>query len=218
MTDLGIIGAGHIGAAIARLAIGAGYTVTLGSRRGPDSLGPLASELGANATPGTPADAAAAGDMVVVAVPFSAIGDLPREELAGKILIDATNYVPWRDGTIDALEKDHTATSAYVQDLYPDSQVVKAFNHIVWSDIPADARPAEAADRRGIAIAGDHIESVETVAALVDRLGFDPVNIGTLDESWRIQINSPGWITNYRAVELAAKIREADTWHSHPIR
>ncbi|AKK09473.1 NAD(P)-binding domain-containing protein [Corynebacterium testudinoris] len=91
MTDLGIIGAGKIGAAIARLATGVGYTVTLGSRRGPDGLRRLASELGANATPGTAADAAAAGDMVVVAVPFSAIGDLPREELAGKILIDAMN-------------------------------------------------------------------------------------------------------------------------------
>lgn len=218
MTDLGIVGVGKIGIALARLVARAGCTVTLGSRRGPDGLRHLVAELGANAIPGTAADAAAAGDMVVVAVPFSVIDDLPREELAGKILIDATNYVPWRDGTIDALEKDHTATSAYVQDLYPDSQVVKAFNHIVWSDIPADARPPGAADRRGIAIAGDHAESAETVAALIDRLGFDPVNIGTLDESWRIQIGSPGWITHYSAAELAAKIRAADTWHSQPIR
>lgn len=218
MTDLGIIGAGKIGAAIARLAVDAGYTVTLGSRRGPDALQPLTAELGGNATPGTAADAATAAEMVVVAVPFSSIGDLPHEELAGKIIIDATNYVPWRDGTIDALEKDHTATSAYVQDVYPYSHVVKAFNHIVWSDIPTDARPANASDRRGIAIAGDHAESTEAVAALVDRLGFDPVNIGSLDESWRIQINSPGWITNYSAAELAAKIREADTWRSYPIR
>lgn len=80
---------------------------------------------------------------MVVAVPFSAIGDLPREELAGKILIDATNDVPWRDGTIDAPERDHTAASAHVQDLYPDSQVVKAVNHIVWSDTPPTPAPPE---------------------------------------------------------------------------
>lgn len=154
---------------------------------------------------------------MLVAVPFSAIADLPRDALAGKILIDATNYVPWRDGTIDALERDRVATSAYVQNLYPDSRVVKAFNHIVWSDIPNDATPAGVAGRRGIAIAGDHAESTATVEALVDRLGFDPVNIGLLDQSWRIQIGSPGWITNYSAAELAAMICEADTWHSHPI-
>ncbi|GAB33303.1 NADPH-dependent F420 reductase [Gordonia otitidis] len=215
MTDLGIIGAGHIGTAVARVATAAGYTVTLGSRRGPDGLRALADEL--SATPGTPEDAAREGELVLVAVPFSAIADLPRDALAGKILIDATNYVPWRDGTIDALERDRVATSAYVQDLYPDSRVVKAFNHIVWSDIPNDARPAGVADRRGIAIAGDHTESIATVEALVDRLGFEPVNIGPLDQSWRIQIGSPGWITNYSADELVAKIREAETWHSHPI-
>lgn len=215
MTDLGIIGAGRIGTAIARLATANGYTLTLGSRRGPEGLRTLADELGQTA--GTPDDAASEGELVLVAVPFSSITDLPRDALAGKTLIDATNYVPWRDGTIDALEKDHAATSAYVQRLYPDSLVVKAFNHIVWSDIPAHARPAGAADRRGIAIAGDEPESTETVMGLVDRLGFDPVHIGTLDESWRIQIGSPGWITPYTADELAAKIREADTWHSHPI-
>lgn len=215
MTDLGIIGAGHIGTAVARVATAPGYTVTLGARRGPDGLRALADELGA--APGTPEDAAREGELVLVAVPFSAIADLPRDALARKILIDATNYVPWRDGTIDALERDRVASSAYVQDLYSDSRVVKAFNHIVWSDIPKDARPAGAPDRRGIAIAGDHVESTATVEALVDRLGFDPVNIGPLDQSWRIQISDPGWITNYSADELAAKIREADTWHSHPI-
>lgn len=125
--------------------------------------------------------------------------------------------MPWRDGSVDALEHDRVATSAYVQNLYPDSRVVKAFNHIVWSDIPADARPAGAVDRRGFVVAGDHAESTEVVAALVDRLGFDPVNVGRLDRSWRIQIGSPGWITNYGADELAEKVREADTWHSHPI-
>ncbi|WP_454138064.1 NADPH-dependent F420 reductase [Microbacterium paulum] len=215
MTDLGIIGAGHIGAAVARVATAAGYTVTLGSRRGPDGLRALAGELGA--TPGIPEDAAREGELVLVAVPFSAIADLPRDALAGKTLIDATNYVPWRDGAIDALEKDRTATSAYVQGLYPDSRVVKAFNHIVWSDIPKDARPAGAADRRGIAIAGDRLESTTAVEVLVDRLGFDPVNIGPLHQSWRIQIGSPGWITNYSADEFAAKISEAESWHSHPI-
>lgn len=215
MTDLGIIGAGHIGTAVARVATAAGYSVTLGSRRGPDGLRALADEL--CATPGTPEDASRESELVLVAVPFSAIADLPGDALAGKILIDATNYVPWRDGTIDALERDRVATSAYVQDLYSDSRVVKAFNHIVWSDIPNDARPAGAADRRGIAIAGDHLESTTAVEALVDRLGFDPVNIGPLGQSWRIQIGSPGWITNYSDEELAAKIREAESWHSHPI-
>lgn len=218
MSDLGIIGAGRIGAAIARLAVTAGYTVTLGSRRGPNGLRTLADELGEHATPATPTEAAAAGDLVLVSVPFSSIEDLPREELAGKILIDATNYVPARDGIVDALEHDRTPTSTYVQNLYPDSRVVKAFNHIVWSDIPADARPQGAPDRRGIAIAGDDAASTDTVAGLVDRLGFDPVNLGSLSESWRIQLGSPGWITHYTATELAAKIGEADTWHSHPTR
>ena len=216
MTDLGIVGAGRIGTALAHLATAAGYTVTLGSRRGPNALRPLTAELGANAIPATPAEAAESGDLVIVAVPFSSIRDLPGQELAGKVLIDTNNYVPARDGIINALEHDRTPTSVYVQNLYADSHVIKAFNHIVWSDIPVDARPVGAADRRGIAIAGDHPDSTQAVAALVDRLGFDPVNMGSLAESWRIQLGSPGWITHYSAGELAAKVREAGTWRSHP--
>lgn len=211
---IGVIGAGRIGQAIAGLAVRQGHPVVLSNSRAPETLQAVVDELGPLASSDTASGAAHKGDIVVIAVTFDAIDALPAAELAGKIVLDATNYYAPRDGVIPAVEGDRVPTSVHLQQTLPGAHVVKAFNHIVWSDIPADARPSDAHDRRGIAVAGDDAASKQQVREFVEEIGFDPVDIGPLSDSWRIQLGSPGWITNYSAAQLRDKIREADSWHT----
>ncbi|MBG0716534.1 NADPH-dependent F420 reductase [Microbacterium sp. 2C] len=213
-STISVIGAGRIGQAIAGLAVRQGHPVVLSNSRGPETLQAVVDELGPLASSDTAAGAAAQGDIVVIAVTFDAIESLPVADLTGKVVLDATNYYAPRDGVIPAVEGDRVPTSVHVQRALLGAHVVKAFNHIVWSDIPADARPSDALGRRGIAVAGDDLPSKQRVTEFVDEIGFDPVDIGALDESWRIQRGSPGWITNYSAEQLLEKITEANSWHN----
>ena len=127
---LGIIGSGQVGATLATSAVTAGWDVVLANSRGPRSLEGLVAGLGERARAATPPEAAAGGDLVVVAVPLAALDDLPREALAGKVVIDAMNYVPDRDGRIAALDSDELTSSELVQHRLTGSSVVKAFNNI----------------------------------------------------------------------------------------
>src|SRR5215210_47376 len=129
-TTIGVIGAGHIGSQVARLAVASGYDVVISNSRGPETLAALIAELGSRARAATPAEAAAAGDLVVVSIPLKHYRDVPREPLAGKIVIDTNNYYPERDGHIPELDSESTTTAELLQAHLPKSKVVKAFNHI----------------------------------------------------------------------------------------
>jgi 8-hydroxy-5-deazaflavin:NADPH oxidoreductase len=211
MTKLGIIGSGAIGAGIARLALAAGHEVLVANSRGPESLSELVGELGAGARAGTAAEAAEFGDLVVLAVPLSAYAALPVEELAGRTVLSTGNYYPSRDGRIEVLDSGTTTTAEYEESLLPGAVLVKAFNNIVAHHIPALARPADAPDRSGLAIAGDDVDAKRAVSALVATLGFDPVDAGSLAESWRFEPESGAYTTIYVAdPELFAKDWLAD--------
>ena len=112
---IGLIGAGNIGSQVARAAIVSGYDVVISNSRGPETLADLVTELGPRARAGTSEEAAAAGDLVVVAVPLKAIGDVPAEPLVGKTVIDTNNYYPRRDGNIAALDEDSVTSSELLQ-------------------------------------------------------------------------------------------------------
>src|SRR5215213_4241233 len=131
MTTIGIIGAGHIGSAIARKAVELGYDVVISNSRGPETLVGLVAELGPKARAATAAEAAAAGDFAVVTVPLKAVYDVPVEPLAGKIVIDTNNYYFERDGRIPALDNGVDTVSAMLQRHLPESRVAKGFNHIM---------------------------------------------------------------------------------------
>ena len=131
MKTLGLIGAGHIGSQLARLAVKNGYDVVVSNSRGPQTLADLVSELGSHARAATPEEAAKAGDIVVVTIPLKNLRDVPAAPLAGKIVIDTLNYYPQRDGHIADLDNEKTTTSETVQAHLPASKVVKAFNHTV---------------------------------------------------------------------------------------
>ena len=210
MTTLGIIGAGHIGSQVARVAIANGYDVVIANSRGPETLADLVAELGPKARAATAQEAAAAADVAVVTVPLRAIDDLPAEQLAGKIVLDTNNYYFERDGRIEALDKGETTTSELVQRALPDSKIAKAFNHIFASEITSDGTPAGTPDRRALATAGDDAEAVAFVTRFYDEAGFDTVNVGPLSESWRVERDRPAYVVRQNAEELAANLAIAN--------
>ena len=210
MTTFGIIGAGHIGSQVARVAIANGYDVVIANSRGPETLADLVAELGPKARAATAQEAAAAADVAVVTVPLRAIDDLPAEQLAGKIVLDTNNYYFERDGRIEALDKGETTTSELVQRALPDSKIAKAFNHIFASEITSDGTPAGTPDRRALATAGDDAEAVAFVTRFYDEAGFDTVNVGPLSESWRVERDRPAYVVRQNAEELAANLAIAN--------
>ena len=214
MTTIGLIGAGHIGSQVARLAIAHGYRVVISNSRGPETLGELVTELGPGARAASAAEAARAGDIVVVTLPLKNYRQVPVEPLAGKIVIDTNNYYPQRDGHIPELDYESTTTAELLQAHLPASKVVKAFNHIYAAQLTTDGRPAGTPDRRALVIAGDDRDAKATVSALLDQFGFDTVDAGPLKEGWRIQRDTPGYGPRRTAQELrqdlAAAKRYAD--------
>lgn len=210
MTTIGIIGAGHIGSALARAFSGLGYDVVIANSRGPESLAGLVAELGPKVTAATAADAAAAGDIAVVTVPLKALKELPVEPLAGKIVLDTINYYFERDGHIDALDRGEATTSGLVQAHLPASKVVKAFNQILASEINTTGLPAGDPDRRALGTASDHEDAVELVTGIYDALGFDTVSAGPLSESWRLERDRPAYTARQTAAELRENIAKGN--------
>src|SRR6266851_3530610 len=130
MTTIGFIGSGNMGGTVARLAVAAGYDAVLSNSRGPQTLSDLVEELGPHALADTPAEAAAAGDLVVVSIPPRAYLALPAQPLAGKPVLDTINYIPQRDGRIPELDDDSVSSSEVLQRHLGTAHVVKVFNNI----------------------------------------------------------------------------------------
>lgn len=209
MPTIGLIGAGHIGSQLARLAVANGYDVVLSNSRGPDTLSALVAELGPRARAATAAEAARSGDMVVVTIPLKNYRSVPVEPLKGKIVIDTNNYYPQRDDHIPELDNESTTTAELLQRHLPSSKVVKAFNHIQAAALTADAQPAGTKNRRALVIAGDDAAAKAAVAALIDRFGFDVVDAGPLSEGWRIQRDTPGYGPRRTAEEIKRDLAAA---------
>jgi 8-hydroxy-5-deazaflavin:NADPH oxidoreductase len=214
MAIIGLIGAGHIGSQIARLAVAHDYDVVISNSREPETLSTLVAELGPRARAAAPVEAAKAGDLVVVSVPLKNYRAVPVGPLAGKIVIDTNNYYPERDGHISELDNESTTTAELLQAHLPNSKVVKAFNHIHAAALTTDGQPPGAHNRRALAIAGDDQQAKATVTRLLDQFGFDTVDAGPLKEGWRIQRDTPGYGPHRTAAELrrdlAAAKRYAD--------
>ncbi len=209
MTTLGIIGAGHIGSQLARLAVANGYDVVISNSRGPETLKDLVGELGPRARAASASDAARLGDLVVVTIPLKAIGTVPVEPLAGKIVIDTNNSYPARDGHIRELDEEKTTTSELLQAHLPGSKVVKAFNHIYAAALTKEGQPAGTPNRRALVIAGNDAGAKAVVTKMLDQFGFDTVDAGALSESWRIQRDTPGYGPRRNAQELKKDLAAA---------
>jgi predicted dinucleotide-binding enzyme len=203
---IGIIGSGNIGGTLARLLAGAGHEVVVGNSRGPDALAGLVAEIGPAATAATAAGAAEAGAVVVVAIPFVAFRDLPAAALAGKVVVDATNYYAGRDGTFPEIESGTTTSSELLAGALAGARVVKAFNTIHYRHLAADGTPTGTAGRRAIPIAGDDATAKATVAALIDDIGFDAYDVGPLADGRRIEPGSPVYNLGLTRDEVAAAL------------
>lgn len=209
MATIGIIGAGHIGSQLARLAVAHGHDVVISNSRGPETLRELIKELGPRARADTPEGSARAGEMVVITIPLKAYRTVPVEPLVGKIVIDTNNYYPERDGHFPELDNESTTTSQLLQAHLPGSKVVKAFNHIYASQLTTEGQKPGTPNRRALAIAGDDAAAKARVTQLIDGFGFDVVDLGPLSESWRIQRDTPGYGPRRNAEELRRDLAAA---------
>lgn len=190
---IGIIGAGNIGGNLTRRLAALGHDVSVANSRGPQTLTALAEETGA--TPVSVAEAARGAEIVVVTVPFKNVPDLPAglldEAAEGFVLIDTNNYYPQqRDGRIAAVEDEGLTESRWIERQLG-HRVIKAFNGTYAQDILDRHRPAGAPDRMALPVAGDDEAAKKAVRALIDELGFDTVDAGGIDDSWRQQPDTP---------------------------
>jgi 8-hydroxy-5-deazaflavin:NADPH oxidoreductase len=208
MTTVGIIGSGHVGSSLAKAAIAHGYDVVLSNSQGPDSLAGLVQDLGPRARAGTPEEAAAA-DFAIVAIPITTIDQVPVEPLAGKVVIATINYFPQRDGHIPAIDSGAATVPALLQAHLPSSKVVRAFSMIDAADMSGDGHPAGDPKRRALALAGDDPAAKALVAGLYDEFGFDAVDLGGLDESWRVDPGQRAFVTRQNLAELNANVASA---------
>jgi predicted dinucleotide-binding enzyme len=208
---IGIIGAGNIGGNLTRRLTGLGHEVVVANSRGPETLADLAEETGAVAV--TADQAAKGADLVIVTIPEKAIPLLPEGVLDGAApgapVVDTGNYYPkQRDGRIDAIEAGTTESRWVSQQLgHP---VVKAFNGIYSRHLLDRALPAGAPGRIALPVAGDDADAKAVVMALIDELGFDPVDAGSIDDSWRQQPGTPVYGADFDAEGVRKALAAAD--------
>jgi len=209
MTTIGIIGSGHVGSNLAKATIAHGYDVLLSNSQGPDSLTSLVADLGPGARAATPGEAAAACDFAIVAIPITTVSQVPVEPLAGKVVIATINYFPQRDGRIAEIDDGITTAPGVLQAHLPTSKVVRAFSMVDAADMSGDGHPKGDPKRRALALAGDDPAAKSIVARLYEECGFDALDLGGLDESWRVDPGQPAFVTRQTLAELKANVAEA---------
>jgi predicted dinucleotide-binding enzyme len=208
---IGIIGAGSMGRILARHLAKRSHHVSIANSRGPESLTALAADIGA--TPVSVVDAVKGGEIVIIAIPTKAVVDLPQALFANipssVIVIDIGNYHPeLRDGRIDAIDQGMLDSQWVAKKIgHP---VIKAFNIILAKSLLEKGVPRGTKGRVALSVAGDSSDAKAAVLRLVDDLGFDPVDGGGLDDSWRQQPGTPAYCQDLEAAALRHALAEAD--------
>ena len=202
---LAVLGAGHVGSVIARLAVNAGYPVAIAVSGDPADIALVAELVIPGARPQWAADAIADADIVILAIPLHRFADVDSSLLSGKIVVDAMNYWPASDGVLSAFEDG--ASSEIVARRLAGAAVVKALNHIGYHELEDRARPTGAQDRRAAGVAGDEPAAVAAIAGMVDQLGFDPVCLESLRAGRVLQPGGPvfGAVLSRAQFELAVR-------------
>lgn len=207
---IGIIGAGQIGGTLTRRLTQLGHQVSVANSRGPETLASLAKETGAKAV--TAAEAARAGEVVIVTIPLAKVRNLPKDLFAGVpknvVVVDTGNYYPQqRDGRIEEIEAG-TLESRWVEKQLG-RPVVKAFNNIYAKHLMENGKPAGSPGRIALPVAGDDERAKSVIIRLLDQLGFDGVDAGGLNQSWRQQPSTPVYATDFDAEGVRRALAQA---------
>ncbi|BCW73593.1 NAD(P)-binding domain-containing protein [Arthrobacter sp. NicSoilB8] len=208
---ISILGAGKLGTVLARLAVASGHRVLIAGSGDPERIRLIMQVMAPGAEPVAALQAAREGDIVILALPLGKYRTLPREALAGKLVIDAMNYWWEVDGPRPDLTDSDLPTSTVVQEFLAHSVVVKAFNHMGYHDLDEGPRRPGAPGRKGMAVAGDDGNGTDRVITLVDQIGLDPVPAGTLHDSIRLQPHAEAFGANAPASELQSMLNRFHT-------
>jgi len=206
--EIGIIGSGNIGSALAGYLTALGHQVFIANSRGPETLGEIATKTGAKAA--TAEQAASANDLVIIAIPARAIVNLPAAVLSASkaVIVDAGNYYPSRDGEVEEINGG-MADSQWVAKVIG-HPVVKTFNNIVAQSLASKALPAGSPDRVALSVAGDDQGQKDLVMELIEEIGFDAIDGGLLADSWRQQPGEPAYCQDLDSEALKAALQAAD--------
>jgi 8-hydroxy-5-deazaflavin:NADPH oxidoreductase len=188
---IAVLGAGHVGPVIARMALDAGYEVAIAASGSPENLELITDVLMPGVEAAWTKDAVATADLVVLSIPLHRFPALDPGLLAGKLVIDAMNYWAPADGVVPMFQNQELSSSEIVQRRLAQSKVVKALNQIAYQDLEDGRRPAGAPDRHAIGVAGDDGNAVQVVGDVIDRIGYDPVFLGSLSAGRVLQPGGP---------------------------
>jgi 8-hydroxy-5-deazaflavin:NADPH oxidoreductase len=204
---IAVLGAGHVGPVIARVAIDAGYEVSIAASGDPDDIALITEILAPGAKPRWAADAVADADVVVLAIPLHRFASFDPSSVAGKIVVDVMNYWPPIDGTQELFEDRQYGSSEIVARRLTESAIVKTLNHIGYHELEEDRRPMDSPDRRALGIAGDDRASVDMVAEVVERIGYDVVRLGGLSAGGLLEPGSSAFGRSLTRDEFEMAVR-----------
>src|SRR5262245_2518096 len=188
---IAVLGAGHVGPVIARLAAEAGYSVSVAASGDPEEIALTIQVLAPGAEPRWVADAVANADVVVLAIPLHEFERMDPELLTGKVVVDMMNYWPAVNGFLGTFEGKDLGSSEIVARRLPGSTVVKTLNHLGYHQLEEESRPAGDPERRALGVAGDDATAVEVVEDFIERIGFDAVRVGNLSAGRLLEPDGP---------------------------
>jgi predicted dinucleotide-binding enzyme len=204
---IAVLGAGHVGPVIARVAIEAGYEVSIAASGDPEQIELIAQVLAPGAEPRRAADAVDAADIVVLAIPLHKFTTLDPSLLDGKLVVDVMNYWPPVDGVQEMFEDRRYGSSEIVQRRLAGSTVVKTLNHIGYHELDDERRPKGSPERLALGVAGDDPRAVDIVAELIERIGYDAVRFDRLSAGRLFEPGSPVFGASLRRTEFELAVR-----------
>ncbi|MDX6424437.1 MAG: 8-hydroxy-5-deazaflavin:NADPH oxidoreductase [Gaiellaceae bacterium] len=199
---VGIVGAGKFGTTLARAAMAAGYDVVVSGSGPAEDIALTVDVLAPGARAASTEEVVRHADVVVLAVPTHRFRELPKDVFAGKVVIDVMNYWEPVDGKDPELAAAVDGSSVVVQAHFPSARVVKSLNQLGYHEFEEQQRPNGSRDRIAIGAAGDDRSAVDQVMRLIDRLGFDPVDIGPLASGVALEPDGSPVAATYSADEL----------------
>jgi 8-hydroxy-5-deazaflavin:NADPH oxidoreductase len=204
---IGVLGAGHVGPAIARVAIAAGFQVKIAASGDPKRIAPITQVLVPGAEPRWAADAVEAADIVVLAIPIHKFATFDPDLVAGKLVVDAMNYWPPVDGVQEMFEDGRLSSSEIVQQRLARSTIVKTLNHIGYHELEDERRPAGSSERRALGVAGDDPGAADLVEEVIERIGYDTVRLDRLSAGHLLEPGGPVFGASLSRTEFEQAVR-----------